>query len=186
MRWAIGRLGAAIATRMRRLYLLDVLAVRAAGVMLALFCAADVTLPTAMTAAYRLGALGATQDLGRMTPADDYQRLVPLMEAIPAWLHVLLLAAGACYLVAVVCLLRRRRAAYPALLLGVTLGLATRLLARPIVDATGVTVVASPSFVAAALLPVGLPLLLAFAAWSGSRRDSDPVRAGEWTVSTER
>jgi hypothetical protein len=52
----------------------------------------------------------------------------------------------------------------------------TRLLARPIVAATGVTVVANPSFVAAGLLPVVLPLLLAFAAWSGTRRDSNLLR----------
>ena len=178
VRWAIGCLGAAFATRMRGLCLLDVRAVRTAGVMLALFCAFDVTLPTAMTVAYRLGALGVTKDLGRTTPGDDYGRLVPLMEAIPAWLHVLLLAAGACYIAAVVCLLGRRRAAYGALLLGVGLGLATRLLSRPILAATGVTVAPDPSFVAAVLLPVVLPLLLAFAAWSGSRRDSNRLRTG--------
>jgi hypothetical protein len=131
LRWAIGGVGAAYRTRLRRLWLLDVPAVRAAGVLLTLLRAFDVTLPSVMTGAYRLGSVGLTNGLGGMTPGDDVQRLMPLMDAIPAWLHLVLVAAGVCHLVTAVCLLARRRAA---------------------------------SLV-----------LLAAAAWSGSRRDTERV-----------
>ena len=45
-------------------------------------------------------------------PGDDYRRLIPLMEAVPAWLHALWVAAALCYLVAIVGLLTRQRLAY--------------------------------------------------------------------------
>lgn len=148
-------------------------AVRAAGVMPALFRAFDVTLPTTMTAAYRLGALGMIQELGRMTPGDEYACLVPLMEAIPAWLHVLLVAAaGACCLVAVVCLLGRRRAARGALLRGVR-RVCSRAQSSPQPE---LSLHPNRALAAAVLVPVVLPLLMAFAAWSGSRYNSNLLR----------
>jgi len=178
LRWAIGCLGAAHVARLRGLYLLDVPAVRAVGVVLAAFRAFDTMLPTLLTIAYRLGASGTTERLGRMTPGDDYHRLVPLMEAIPSWVHALSIAGGACYLIAIVCLLGRRRAAHVALLLGVSVEFALKVLGRLIVADVGVAAVPHPSFLAAVLLPVVLPLLLAFAAWSGSRRESNLLTAG--------
>jgi hypothetical protein len=106
-----------------------------------------------------------------MTPGDDYQRLVPLMEAIPAWLHALSVAGGTCYLLAILFLLGRRRAAHFALLAGVSLGLAATILGRPIIAEVGVRAVPNPSFLSAVLLPIVLPLLVALAALSGSRRE---------------
>jgi hypothetical protein len=105
------------------------------------------------------------------------RRLIPLMDAIPAWLHVVLVAAGVCYLVTAVCLLARRRAASPVLLAGVTIELCATALSRPILAAVGVVVTPDPPVLAAVLLPVVFPLLLAAAAWSGSRRGSDLLRA---------
>jgi len=175
LRWATGCVGSAHAARLRHLYLLDIPTVRAAGIVLAAFCAFQMTFATAMTASYRLHALGAMDVMGWMTPGDDYRRFIPLMEAIPAWLHGLLLAAGACYLVATFWLVGRRRAAYLPLLLGVILTLVTRLLERPFIAAVGVVVVPNPSLLSAVLLPIVFPLLLVFAAWSGSRRE--PVDA---------
>jgi hypothetical protein len=46
LRWAIGCVGAASLARLRTLYLLDVLAVRLIGVLLAAFLAFDAMLPT--------------------------------------------------------------------------------------------------------------------------------------------
>lgn len=83
-----------------------------------LFRAFDVMLPSMLTAAYRLHGAVLTESLGRMTPGDDYHRLVPLLNAIPAWLHAMLVSAGACYLVTALCLLvvaRHRYYCWPAL-----------------------------------------------------------------------
>src|SRR5688572_26000369 len=121
VRWSVGCAVVAVATRLRRLYLLDVLIVRIGGLLLAVFCAFDSVLPTMLTIAYRRGARGATEGLARATPGDDYQRLVAVIEVIPDWLHALLMIAGACYVVAAVCLSLRRRAACVILLLGVGL-----------------------------------------------------------------
>jgi hypothetical protein len=168
-RWAIGCVRAAHAARLRALYLLDVAVVRYGGVLLAAFLAFDAFFATALTLAYRLGALGTAERLGGMTAGDDYQRLVPLMEGIPVWAHVLSVAGGACYLAALGCLLRRRRVAQIALLLGVGIHVVGDVLLRPIIAAIGIAAVPDPSFLAAVLLPVALPLLLALAAGSGSR-----------------
>lgn len=175
LQWAIGCLSAAHVARLRGLHLLDVAAVRVVGVIVAAFRAFDVLLPTVLTAAYRMGAFGATEGLGRMTPGDDYRRLIPLMEAIPTWMHAASVACGACYLIAAVGLLGRRRPAYIALLLGVGVELVLTLFGRSIVADVGVAAVPDPSFLAAVLLPFVLPLLLAFAAWSGSQRESGLV-----------
>jgi hypothetical protein len=177
LRWAVGGVGTAYRTRLRHLWLLDVAAIRAAGVLLTLFRAFDVTLPSMMTAAYRLGTVGLTEGLGRMTPGDDYQRLIPLMDAIPAWLHAMLVTAGICYLVTAICLLARRRTASLVLLAGVILEFFSQALSRPILAPADVIVTPNPSVLAAVLLPVVFPLLLAVAAWSGSRRDSDFLQA---------
>ena len=176
LRWAAGGVSAAYRTRLRQLCLLDVAAIRTAGVLLTLFRAFDVTLPSVMTAAYRLGALGFTDSLGRVTPGDDYRRLIPLMEAIPGWLHVMLAAAGTCYLVTAILLVARRRRAAWVLLAAVTIECSAGTLARPILASVGVTVTSNPSLVAAVLLPVVFPLVLAAAAWSGSRRDGDVLQ----------
>jgi len=171
LRWAISCARSAHAARLRHLYLLDIPTVRAAGVMLAAFCAFEIMFATVMTVTYRLHAVGMTEVLGWITPGDDYRRFIPLMAAIPGWLHGLLVAAGACYLVAVFCLLGRRRGACVPLLLAVGLTLATRMLERPFIDAAGVVVAPNPPLLIAVLMPIVFPLLLAFAAWSGSRRE---------------
>jgi hypothetical protein len=172
LHWAAGCAAAAHATRLRRLHLLDSVIARSAGAVLMLFCAFDAAFPTMMTLAYRAGSRAVTSGLGRLTPGDDYQRLVPLMTAIPGWLHALAIAAAACHLLALVHLLRRRRSAHVPLLLGVALQLATRVLVQPFRTAAGVVVVENPSFLSSILLPIILPLTLACAAWSGSTEGS--------------
>ena len=173
LRWAMGCVSVAHRTRLSHLWLLDVAAIRVAGVLLVLFRAFDVTLPSVMTAAYRLRASGLQEGLGQMTPGDDFQRLIPLMEAIPGWLHVLLLTAGACYLIAGLWILARRRVASLMLLAAVVTEVFSQVLSRPVLAPAGVVVTPSPSVLASVLLPIVFPLLLAVAACSGSRRDSE-------------
>jgi uncharacterized protein (TIGR03435 family) len=176
--WAAGCLRAAHAARLRALYLLDSTVIRATGVLLMALRVFDVMLPTLMTSAYKLGALATTEALGRATPGDDYQRLVPLMEAIPLWLHLLAILAGCAYLVAMWRVLKRHRSAGIALLLGVAVELAATVFGRSVAAGVGVTVVASPSIIATIVLPVVLPLLLAAAVWTGSRGGSLRAAAG--------
>jgi hypothetical protein len=178
LKWAVSCMRSACAARLRRLHLLELLPVQAAGVIVAASCAFEMTFATAMTVAYHLHATGTTELLGRMTPGGDYRRLIPLMEVIPAWLHGLLVAAGGCYFVAIFCLLGRRREAHLLLFLAVLLTLATRMLERPFIDAIGVVAVPNPSLLSAVLLPIVFPLVIAFAAWSASSRESDRRTAG--------
>jgi hypothetical protein len=172
LKWAVSCVRSACAARLRHLYLLDLLAVRTAGVIVAACCAGEMTFATTMTVAYRLHATGTTEILARMTPGDDYRRLIPLMEVIPVWLHGLLVTGGGCYVVAIFCLLGRRREAYLVLFLAVLVTVATRTLGRPFIDAAGVVAVPNPSLLSTVLLPIVFPLVLALAAWSGSRRPS--------------
>jgi hypothetical protein len=168
-RWAIGCACAAYVARLRALHLLDVALIRYGGALLAAFLAFDALFATALTLAYRLGAFGTAEHLGSLTVGDDYQRLIPLMEGIPAWAHAVAVAGGACYLLAVGCLVRRHRAAQSALVLGVGIHIVGDALVRPIVAEIGVAAVPDPSFLAAVLLPIASPLLLALAAGTGSR-----------------
>lgn len=174
LRWAMGCLRAATVERLRRVYLLDVPGVAIAGSLVGAFRAFDVMLPTALTLAYRLRSIGIAERMGRVTPGDNYQRFIPLMDVLPAWLLALPVVAGGCYVMAIVLLLRRQRTAWLALLLGVGIERITTIAGRPIAASVGV-VIAPPSMLADVLLPIVLPLLLAVAAWSGSR--SNRVRA---------
>jgi hypothetical protein len=173
LRWALGGVGAAYRIRLSHLWLLDIGAIRVAGVLLMLFRAFDVMLPSMMTTAYRLHGDVLTDRLGRMTPGDDYHRLIPLMNAIPAYLHAMLVTAGTCYIVAALCLLARRRTASVLVLAAVVIEFSSQVFSEPILAATGVVVTTNRSVLVAILLPIAFPLLLAGAAWSGSRRGSD-------------
>lgn len=169
--WSAGCVRAAHVARLRTLYLLDLAVVRTVAVLLISLRAFDAMFPTVLTTAYRMRAAGTTDVLGLVTAGDDYHRLVPLMEAIPLWLHLIATAAGACYLVALWGVLKRRRAAGPVLLIGVGAEAAATLLARPIVADIGVQALPNPSVFATIVLPVIVPVIMAAAAWSGSRRE---------------
>jgi len=168
LRWALGCVLAAHGERIRELHMMDLLIVRVAVALLILFKAFGAAFATAMTVAYKMNQLGVTESFGKMTPGDDYRRLIPLMEAVPAWLHALWVAAALCYLAAIVGLLTRQRLAYVAVVVGLGLELAGTLLERPIIEAVGVRANPNPS-VLAQFLQFGLPLLVAVAAWYGSR-----------------
>ncbi len=168
-RWSVGCLYAACVARGRALYLLDIAVVRWGLVLLATFRALDVSLPTTLTAAYTM-RLGLTSGLGQLTPGDDVTRLIPLLEAIPIWLHMLIVVGAFCYLSAVVSTFRRQPTAAGSLLLGVAIEQLASFAARPIVAEVGVVAAPHPSLTATSILPIVLPLLFAAAASSGSRR----------------
>lgn len=169
LRWSAGCLYAASLARGRTLHLLDTAGVRWGLVLVATLRALDVSLPTVLTAAYTM-RLGMTSDLGRLTPGDDVTRLIPLMEAIPIWLHALIAIGACCYLSAVVLTFRRQPIAAVLLLLGVAAEQLASLAARPIIADVGVVAVPHPSLIATFVLPIVLPLFFAAAAASGSRR----------------
>lgn len=162
LQWAIGCVVAAHITRVRQLGGASV-TVRAASAALALFLAFDVTLPSLGTAVYSVGGLGHLGFLAGLVPGDDLWRLVPLVQAIPIWLHLLLVAAGASYVVAAGVLFGRSSAARVLLVVGMGLSVASSWLARDIVTAVG-PITPDPSLLSTILVPVALPLLAAIVA----------------------
>ncbi len=90
--------------------------------------------------AYRMKYLGLAHFLGLRTAGDDYRRLIPLMDATPAWVVALWVVAGLLYLVALWQMLRRTGASYVSFFLGAGLDLAGVLAIRSIEASTGVIV----------------------------------------------
>ena len=123
--------------------------------------ALDAFFATALTIAYRMNLVGTAERLGRLTPGDDYARLIPLMDAVPLWLHILWVLAGILYLIAIVRVVRGMGRAHIPVLAAVSFEVVTMLVGRPIIEATGVVVNPNPSVVATVVIPFVLPLLLA-------------------------
>jgi len=171
LRWALGGLRAACMARWRSLRLLDQRSVRWSGAAVLLCCAAMVMLPALLTLGFRLQQGSFLELLARMTPGDDWHRLVPAMQALPDSVHVLLLAAGFCYLAGAVGVLRRQEAAAVAVLVGVALDLATRVIGQVFIEPAAV-VVGNSSILAQVIVPLVLPLLWSFAASSGRGAES--------------
>jgi hypothetical protein len=120
--------------------IMDLLFVRLTLAALIAFKAFDAFFATALTMAYRMGAIGAAERLGRLTPGDDYGRLVPLMDAVPLWLHGLWVLAGVLYLIAIACVVCRTGRAHILVLVAVSVEVVAQFVGRPIVAATGVIV----------------------------------------------
>jgi len=121
----------------------------------------EVLFATVLTAAYRLNNTRLTEGLGSMTPGDNYNRLIPLMEAIPWWLHGLMILAAILYLIAIVRVLLGMGRAQIPVLAAVVVELIAQMVGRPIIAATGVMANPNPSILASLILPFVLPLLLA-------------------------
>ncbi len=171
--WAIGCVFASYVERAR------VLRIPNPGlgrVLLALFMGCE-ALPmlftTVLTLAWRLDDFEDTDLLRTWTPFDNYRQYIPLMEAIPWWLHTLWVATAFLLIATAVQILRKRQSAYPlfasAWLLGSTGDLvalslpayrATRLFQSPMSLREYVTAVVT------ALVPVLIALIL----WVRSRR----------------
>jgi hypothetical protein len=166
--WAFGCLLASYTERFRALQIFDMLVVRLMVALPLLFQALDDLLATLGTIAYRTGALELAERLGRFTPGDNYRRLIPLMEAVPAWLHGLWLLAGALYIIAIARFVRRRGAAHVLVLLALGAEILARAFGRPIIAATGVVANPNPSLIAT-ILPLAFPLVIAGLFWKASR-----------------
>ena len=137
------------------------LLLRLIGVPIVAYKLADAWLATALTVAYRLDYTGAAELLGALTPGDSYQRLVPLMDVTPAWLHGLWLLAGVLFLGALARLVGGGPAPHVFILLGLGIEILASLLGRPMIEATGVVVHADATLFATLILPYGVPILLA-------------------------
>ncbi len=146
--------------------------VRSIVALLISFKAFDDLFATALTISYQMGALGVAERLGRLTPGDDYRRLVPLMDAVPVWLHGLWVLAAILYLTALVRFVRRKGAAHVPVLAAVGIEVVATLVGRPIVAATGVVVNPNPSAIATVVIPFILPLFLALVLWQTGRQTS--------------
>jgi hypothetical protein len=175
VRWAVGCLYAACVERARSLYLLDNAAIRIAATLLASFRVLDVGMPTLLTLAHRARVAAATS-LGGLTPGDDYERLVPLMDAIPLWLHGMVLSAVMLYALAAAATWGRRSMAGVFWCTAIVAEQSASVAARPILADVGVVVVQHPSVLAAVLLPIVMPILFAIASWSGSRTPTVQLR----------
>jgi hypothetical protein len=167
--WAAGCLWAGLAGRFRTP---DLSPARLGLSVLALFAIFSDTFPTALTAAYKLNATRWATALGGFTVGDDYHRLIPLMDAIPLWVHGMMIAAAACYLFAIVRLLLRMSAPYVPVLLAVAVEVMADRLSRPIIDAVGVRANPNPSLLAM-VLPIAFPLGLAALMWLADRTPYD-------------
>jgi hypothetical protein len=169
MGWAVGCLAAACGERMQAMRILDNVGVRVIVVLMIAFKVFDDLFATVLTAVYKLSALGAAERLGRMTPGDDYSRLVPLMDAVPLWLHGLWVLSAVLYVAAIVSFVLRRGPGWILALAGLGTEILATQLGRPIIAATGVVVNPNPSVLAAVIFPYVIPIALAVVLWLGGR-----------------
>jgi hypothetical protein len=166
--WAAGCLLASFQERLQWIQIPDRQTVRIIlALPLALLAINDI-FATALTAAYRMDALQLAEGLGRFTPGDDYTRLIPLMEAVPMWLHGLWLLAAALYAAAILRLIFGKQPPYVLVLLAIAIEIAAQFLGRPIIASTGVAANPNPSMIAI-LIPLVLPLSIALLLWRMNR-----------------
>lgn len=169
LEWALGCFAAAWQERIRALKLLNSIWARSALVLLLGFKVFDDVFATLLTLAYRSRAAGAAELLGSQTPGDDYLRLVPLMNAVPAWLHGLWVLAAGLYVAAIASIVLRKGQAYLFVIVAFATEMLAQTLGRPILAASGVVVNPNPSILASVVIPIVLPLGLALALWVGNR-----------------
>jgi len=117
-----------------------------------------------------MSALGAAERLGRLTAGDDYSRLIPLMDAVPFWLHGLWVLAAVLYLTAIARFALRKGSAHVLVLAALGVEFVANEIGRPIVAATGVIVNPEPSVLAGLIFPFVLPFMLAVVLWMASRK----------------
>ena len=162
--WAAGCLRATLMERLRAVYVPDTRVIRLLMILpLAILVFSDV-FATALTAAYRMGALGVASVLGGLTPGDDYRRLIPLMENVPLWLHGLWISAAALYAFTILRLIGKKRVSCVPVLFAIALEVGAHFLKRPVIAAIGVAANPNPSAIAT-IFPVVLPVCLALYLW---------------------
>jgi hypothetical protein len=127
---------------------------------------------TVLTAAYRLHYLGVATFLGRFTAGDDYRRFVPLMDAIPWWIHSLWVGAAALFFSSALQLLRKRRSAFLLFAAAWVLGTVGNLVLQTMPEAREAFSFPEPAFTRDYLIPVAtalLPVFVAAAVWVHGR-----------------
>jgi hypothetical protein len=117
--------------------------------------------------AYRMQYLGLAHFLGLRTAGDDYRRLIPVMDATPAWLPVLWVAAGLLYLVALWRMLRRADGSAAPFFLGFALELVGIGAVQSVQAATGIIITPNPIVRAAG---VALTLAAGLLLWWATRK----------------
>lgn len=152
--------------------IMDNLVVRLVLAVFIAFKALDAFFSTALTITYRVNFVGTAERLGRLTPGDDYARLIPLMDAVPLWLHGMWVLAGVLYLIAMARVMLGKGWAHIPVLAALGIEVVANLVRRPIIKATGVVVNPNPSVIASVVIPFVLPLLLALVL---SRQTPTPI-----------
>jgi hypothetical protein len=117
--------------------------------------------------AYRMKYWGLAHFLGLRTAGDDYRRLIPVMDATPAWLPVLWIVAGLFYLVALWRMLRRAQGSTALFFSAFGLDLAGIWAIQSIQASTGVVITPNPVVRAAG---VGLTFLAGLLLWQMTRK----------------
>jgi len=182
--WACGCLFASYSERIRAMNVVDAIAVRA---ILIFFIGLEVMsnlFATIATIAYKTGHLGFVGAMGGQMPGDDYRPFVPLMNAIPWWIHALWVCAALLYVVSAGLLVTQRRAgAFPAFLSGFGLALIAKLSSGIIIAKTGLQPVVSPAGTIAGrliqaipefILPLAIALVL-FVLWRSRKSAGSPA-----------
>ena len=122
--------------------------------------------------AWRMHDLGLAHFLGLRTAGDDYRRLIPVMDATPAWLPVLWVASGLLFLIALWRMLRRSEGSALLFFLAFALDLIGAIAAKSVEASTGV--VATPNILVRAGGEV-LMLSTGFLLWRMTRKSTHPV-----------
>jgi hypothetical protein len=169
LRWASGCVLAAYRERFRAMRLMELGAGRFLVTSIFAVMAIRDFFATALTIAYRTDALGIATRLGRATAGDDFRRFIPLMDAVPYWLHAMWVCAGVLYLMAIADIALHTRRVHVLVAAAVALDLMAEVLSHPIIAATGVAVTPGRSLTVQAV-PFVLPLVLALVLWAMDRR----------------
>ena len=138
LRWAVGCVIAGYSERLNVL-LQTWFARTGLACLIALLAAREFFAPL-LIFAYRMQYLGLTHFLGLRTAGDDYRRLIPVMDATPAWLPLLWVAAGLLFLMALWRMLRRADGSVAFFFLAFGLDLVGAVIAKSIEASTGVIV----------------------------------------------
>jgi hypothetical protein len=170
--WAGGCLLASYAERSRVMSVMNSGWARAVLIPSIVWEALSMLFATALTVAYRIRNLDAAAFLGRFTPGDDYRRFIPLMDAIPWWIHALWLTAAVLFLGCALQLLRKRRAAFLLFAAAWVLGAAGNLISQSIPAYRQAFSFPAPLFLRDYFVPAVtalVPVLIALALWAYGR-----------------
>jgi hypothetical protein len=162
--WATGCLVAGYGERANRMLQTWYLRLAVAG-LITLLALREFFAPL-LIFAWRMHYLGLAHFLGLRTAGDDYRRLIPVMDATPAWLPVLWVVSGLLFLIALCRMLRRSEGSTMLFFLAFALDLIGEVVAKSIETRTGVVV--TPNLVVRAAGEV-LMLSTGFLLWRMTR-----------------